>query len=45
MASLRNPEHAGKSPMQTRQMAGVSQVMIVDTDAVVNGSRERSKQS
>jgi hypothetical protein len=31
--------------MQTRQVAGVSRVMIVDTDAVANRSRERNKQS
>jgi hypothetical protein len=44
-ASLRNPEGTGKSPMQTRQMAGVSRVVIVDSDAVTNRSRERNKQS
>jgi len=31
--------------MQTRQMASVSPVMIVDSDAVANRSRERNKQS
>jgi hypothetical protein len=44
MASLRKPRTQRPSPLQTRQMAGVSRVMIVDSDAVANRSRERSKQ-
>jgi hypothetical protein len=45
MASLRNPERTANSPVQTRQMAGVSRVVIADSDVVASRSRERNEQS